>query len=121
MNRKKCNLGLAQDVPMLTDAEHDQVLDELRGFKREAYAYANEFGCSFNEAQKKVPLGQRALGLYEQITGQRLDDPAVLYSVRLSKWGGPCPQCGRAFATPRAKICIHCSYHLPAGELAGPA
>ena len=36
MTRPKCNLGWAQDVPMLSDDEFAKVMDELSSFKRKA-------------------------------------------------------------------------------------
>lgn len=104
---------------MLTDEEYEPIARALNDRVREIKAYRGEHRCSLAEAQNKVST--EAMDLYEQMTGCRLDHPEMLYAVRLSHYGRPCPECAKPFRTPRAKLCAECGHELPPGEVAGPA
>lgn len=106
------------DVPMLTDEEYEPLANVLTDRVREIQAYRQKHQCSLAEAQTKV--SSEAMDLYERVAGCRLDHPEMLYAVRLSDYGRPCPKCGKPFRTPQAKLCAECGYELPPGEMAGP-
>ena len=110
---------LKREVPLLTDEEYEPINRALRDGHRQILVYRRKHGCSVEEA--KIGARQGALELYERVTGWRLERPDMLYHVKLSAYGRPCPECGNPFRTPRAKLCAECGYELPPGETAGPA
>jgi len=119
MPRTLYSYRVGKEVPLLTDAEYEPVALALTGRMQKISAYRKQHGCSLEEARARP--SSKAMDLYEQITGYRLDHPDMIHAVRLSDYGHPCPECGKPFRTPRAKLCAECGYELPPGEVAGPA
>lgn len=119
MPRTLYSYQIGKKVPLLTDEEYEPVARALTNRIREIQAYRKEHGCSIEEARPNV--SSEAMDLYERMTGYRLDHPEMLFAVRLSSYGRPCPECAKPFRTPRAKLCAECGYELPTGEQAGPA
>jgi hypothetical protein len=110
---------LKREVPLLTDEEFRPIGQRLTRVIERIKAYRQEHGVSLAEANLRAC--DDAVDLYERMTGVRLDNWQQLYSIQLSKYGRPCPQCDKPFRTPRAKMCIECGFTLPTGEVAGPA
>lgn len=119
MPRTLYSYQLRKEAPLLTDAEYEPVARALDDRVRQIKAYRKEHKCSLEEASAKA--SSEAMDLYEQMTSCRLDHPDMLYAVRLSSYGRPCPECAKPFRTPRAKLCAECGHELPPGEMAGPA
>jgi DNA repair exonuclease SbcCD ATPase subunit len=110
---------LKREVPLLTDDEYRPIGEALSHRIKEIKEYRQKNGVSLEEA--RANSSDRALDLYEGLTGVRLAHPDELYWVQLSGYGRPCPQCSRPFRTPLAKFCAECGFELPPGEMAGPA
>lgn len=110
---------LKREVPLLTDEEYRPIGEALSDRLKEIKEYRGQKGGSIAEAAQNA--SNEALDLYEHLTGVRLSHPDELYSVELSRYGRPCPQCSRPFRTPIAKFCAECGFELPPGEVAGPA
>jgi len=111
---------IRKTVPLLDEDEWQEVEGLIKSRSGFIMAYKKETGCSLEDARKYEPRGQEALERYFQICGQRLDHPAELYGVRLSRLGAVCPSCDKPLRTPKAKMCVECGYELPEGEVAGP-
>jgi hypothetical protein len=110
---------LKKAVPLLGEEDWAKVSMLLNGRMEWIKKHRQETGCSLEEAVRDEPRGQSALDLYESLTGWRLAHPHELYAVRRSDYGALCPECGKPFRTPRARICAECGYTLPGGEIAG--
>lgn len=119
MPRTLHSYRIGKEVPLLTDAEYEPVAQALTGRKQQISAYRKQHGCSLEDARARS--SSKAMELYERMTGCRLDHPDMLYAVRLSDYGRPCPNCAKPFRTPQAKLCAECGHELPSGEVAGPA
>lgn len=111
---------VGREAALLTDAEWTEIAPLLEGRIRKIAEYRRTQGVSLNDARRDEPFGQQALDLYQQFTGDRLDHPDELFAVRLARYGAICPQCGKPFRTPKAKLCAACGFHLPEGKVAGP-
>ncbi len=95
------------DVPMLTDDEWELVAPHLKNVSEEIRTYRAKTGQSLADA-KKFGYGDRALEIYEKITGVKETNPNVLWHHRVSAFGPPCQACGKPLRTPRAKFCAAC-------------
>lgn len=120
MPRTEYTFRLQMSVPLLTEDEWQEVRDLLKdrvlGMKE--HLRANQ--CSLSEAAQNELIGQRALARYEELTGYKLNHPDQLWAVRMSLYGELCPNCGKPFRTPSARMCAECGYALPNGMVAGP-
>ena len=120
MAEKHYNFKIGKPVPLLNEAEwfciEPLLLNRIRAIKE----YRQQHGATIAEAAANEPAGKSALALYAQLTGEELDHPDQLWSVRMSAFGAPCPSCKRPFRTPKARLCAECGFELPAGKLAGP-
>lgn len=76
------------DIPMLTEAEWAVVSPELANGVEQIKAYRERHHCSLAEARANG-YGQKALDLYEKITGFRETNPDALFHHRLSQAGWP--------------------------------
>ena len=47
---------------------------------------------------------------YEMFTGYQETNPNAVRHHLVSKYGPPCPQCGKALRTPTARICPVCDW-----------
>jgi len=111
---------LKRKIPLLNEEQWRPISTILTTRRLDSImAYAKKTKCSLDEARKSEPLGQKALRLYHEISGQCLDHPDHLYAVQMSKYGRPCPECKKPFRTPRAKLCVECGFELPDGQTAG--
>jgi len=63
---------------------------------------------------------QPAFEKYTALTGDHVENFAILHKLRLSQYGALCSACKKPFRTPRAKLCAECGYRLPQGKRAGP-
>ena len=79
------------EVPMLTDAEWEIVRQHLA---IKLGAYATHY--------------QRALEIYEQLTGFKETNPQALWHHRIGLLGPPCHVCGIPLRTPEASYCAAC-------------
>ena len=120
MPRKLYSYRLGRVVPMLTDAEFEAVNVHLSKLVSDIKAYRRERGCSLKDARKSAEASSRAMDVYEELTGSRLDTIDQLYAVQASRYGRPCPACSKPFRTPNACFCAECGFALPEGETAGP-
>jgi ATP phosphoribosyltransferase regulatory subunit HisZ len=93
---------------MLTEEEWQVVSPHLGNAIEQIKRYREEHGCSLAEATAKG-LGQRALEMYEEITGFKETNPNALFHHRLSMYGPPCHVCGKPLRTPQARYCAMCS------------
>lgn len=107
-------------VPLLGEEDWAKIAALLEDRGIGIRKYLQETSCSLEEAVREEPRGQRALALYERLTGCRLDHPGELFAVRRSYYGALCPECGKPFRTPRARFCAECGYTLPGDQRAGP-
>ncbi|MCG8563408.1 MAG: hypothetical protein MI824_26755 [Hyphomicrobiales bacterium] len=110
---KKC-------VPLLTEAEFKSITPHLQSYLNEMRKYKRTRGWPAEAARAYQDAGEKAMDAYEEIAGERLDHPEQLFTVRLAHFGRLCPECGKPFRTPHAKLCAECGYALPDGEVAGP-
>jgi hypothetical protein len=110
---------LRRELPLLADEEYHPIEQALASRIEGIKEYRLQHGVSLEEAKRHAC--DDALDYYERLTGVRLSDPDELYWVQLSRYGRTCPQCGKPFRTPRAKLCVECGLELPHGEIAGPA
>lgn len=108
-----------EEVPLLTEEEFAPIAEILDDFPQKIAAMAEERNCTLQEAE--TLLGQPAFEHYKMLTGIGIYRMLDFYTLRLSSYGRPCPNCGRPFRTPKAKFCAECGHTLPAGEVAGPA
>lgn len=120
MSRTEYVFRLRKSIPLLSEAEWANIGPLLYNRIENIKKFRGDTQCSIREAQQNEPRGQRALDLYEALTGYRLDHPDELWAVRISDYGSLCPNCQKPFRTPRAKMCAECGYTLPEGTLAGP-
>ena len=110
---------LKRELPLLSDEEYHLIGQALASRIKGINEYRLQHDVSLAEAKRHAC--DDALDYYERLTGVRLSDADELYWVRLSRYGRICPQCGKPFRTPRAKLCAECGLELPQGEIAGPA
>ena len=94
------------DIPMLTEEEWQ--VSYLANAVEQIKTYRELHGCSLAEANRKG-FGERALAVYEQITGFKETNPNALFHHRLSVYGPPCHACGKPLRTPQARYCAMCS------------
>ncbi len=52
---------------------------------------------------------------YEMFTGYEETNPNAVRHHLVSKYGPPCPQCGKALRTPTARICPSCDWSQDSG------
>jgi hypothetical protein len=107
------------EVPLLSDDEYRPIAHALAQRMAAIRSYRLQHNVTLEEARRCA--NSDALDYYERLTGIRLAHPEELYAVRLSDYGRPCPQCGKPFRTPKAKLCAECGFALPPGEVAGAA
>ena len=107
---------MRRDVAMLTASEEQSLWPHLQGVARRIKAEMDNRGVGMEEVQRHV--FQKAMTVYSDLTGERLEHWQQLYCVAMSAYGPPCPECGRPFRTPRAKLCAECGFELPAGSIA---
>lgn len=110
---------LRRELPLLSDEEYHPIEQALTRRVEGIKEYRRQHGVSVEEAKRHSC--DDALDHYERLTGIRLFDADELYWVQLSRYGRICPQCGKPFRTPKAKLCAECGLELPQGEFAGPA
>ena len=104
------------ELPMLDEAEWEQVSPLLTNGIEQIKRYRELHSCGLAEATEKG-FGQAALKLYESITRFQETNPNALFHHRLSMYGPPCHACGKPLRTPQARFCAMCS----APRLAEPA
>lgn len=109
---------LRRELPLLSDDEYRPIAQALANRIEGIKAHMQKHGVSLEEARRHSC--DDALDHYERLTGIRLSHPDELYCVQLSTYGRICPECGKPFRTPQAKLCAECGLQLPAGEIAGP-
>lgn len=105
---------------MLSDEEFAPIGKALENRIERMRAYRRTYPQA-SLAEAALHCCDDALDQYEQISGVRLAHPDELAWVRLARYGRPCPDCGKLFRTPRAKLCVECGFELPEGKFAGPA
>ena len=105
---------LKRELPLLSDEEYHPIEQALAGRVKRIKEYRLQHNVSLEDA--KQHSCDDTLEYYEDLTGFRLSDADELYWVRLSRYGWICPQCGKPFRTPRAKLCAECGLELPQGE-----
>lgn len=111
---------LKRRLPMLSDEEFGPIDAALRNRIERMQQYRRTHPhSSLTEAAEHCC--DDALDFYEKLSGVRLARPDDLYWVQLSRYGRLCPNCGKPFRTPRAKLCVECGFELPEGERAGAA
>jgi hypothetical protein len=92
---------------MLTEAEWAVVSPELANGVEQIKAYREKHHCSLAEARTNG-FGQKALELYEKITGFKETNPNALFHHRLSIYGPSCGTCHKPLRTPQATSCAAC-------------
>ena len=92
---------------MLTEAEWEIVSSELANGVEQIKAYREKHHCSLAEARAKG-FGQKALALYENMTGFRETNPDALFHHRLSIYGPSCRTCHKPLRTQQATSCAAC-------------
>jgi hypothetical protein len=95
------------DVPMLEDAEWEQVVPHLENAVAQIKDFRKVHNVSLAEAQRHG-YGQSALERYHEITGFRETNANALWHHRISQFGPPCSSCCRPLRTPRARFCAEC-------------
>lgn len=110
---------IGREAGLLNDEEWEQISPLLENRTRRIVRYRRQTGLSLEAAKKNEPFGRAALDRYEALTGIRLDQPELLWGLRMRDYGALCPSCSRPFRTPRAKMCAECGYRLPDGMIAG--
>ena len=95
------------NIPMLTEEEYASISPHLTNAVQQVKAYREEHQCSLTEANNKG-FGQRALAVYEQLTGFKETNVNALFHHRLGIYGPPCHSCGKPLRTPRASYCPMC-------------
>jgi hypothetical protein len=95
------------DIPMLDDEEWTLVAPYLSNAVEQIKRYRQEHGVSLAEANRRG-YGQRALQIYEELTGFAETNPDALWHHRASLFGAPCADCGNPLRTPSASYCAEC-------------
>jgi len=92
---------------MLDETEWSIVAPHLSHGIEQIKQYRRDHNASITEARQRG-YGQEALASYFKITGFEEIDADVLWHHRLSRFGLPCPTCGKLLRTPNAKFCAEC-------------
>jgi hypothetical protein len=98
------------DVPMLDDAEWEQVVPHLKNAIAQIKDYRRAQNASLAEA-KDHGYGQGALERYRHITGFRETNVNALWHHRVSQFGPPCSSCGRPLRTTGARFVPNVGRH----------
>ena len=107
-------------IPLLSEEDYKIVAVHLSNRIDDIMSYRKKHNCSLQEASINSDGGQKALIAFEKITGVRLMHPDEIYIARSALYGRQCPDCGKPFRTPRAKLCAECGLILSDGKTAGP-
>jgi hypothetical protein len=97
------------EIPMLEESEWEAVAPLLANPIQQIKEYRLVHGVSLAEASEKG-FGQKALAVYEQLTGFRETNPKALWHHRVSLYGPKCSACGVPLRTPQATYCINCGW-----------
>jgi hypothetical protein len=95
------------DVPMLDDAEWEQVVPHLMDAIARIKDYRQMHSSALFDVQNQG-FGRDALEKYHEITGFTETNVNALWHHRVSQFGPPCSSCGRPLRTPRASFCAEC-------------
>lgn len=80
------------DIPMLDEDEWGRVAPHLSNAIEQMKRYRQEHGVSLAEANQGG-YGQRALQMYEELTGVAETNPDAPWHHRASLYGPPCASC----------------------------
>ena len=97
------------EIPMLLEAEWQEVVPLLGNAIGDLKQFREEHGVSLAEAQKSA-LGASALAKYEQLTGLHETNINAVWHHRASLYGPPCKSCGKPLRTPVASHCAECGH-----------
>ena len=95
------------EIPMLDEAEWDEVFPRLQNAIAEIEKYRHAHGVALAEAKERG-YGRGALERYHELTGFRETNVNALWHHRLALFGPICSSCGKPLRTPRAKFCAEC-------------
>ena len=102
-------------VPMMTDAEWEEVEPLLRSDIERVKSYRGEHpGVGVEQALSD--LRHDACERYYEMTGYRESNPNALWHHHLSHYGPECEGCGYLLRTPEAGHCAHCGLELEGGD-----
>jgi hypothetical protein len=108
------------ELPMLNEAEWEQIARHLTNAIEQIKQYRQAHGVSIQEAMA-AGYGQEALALYYKMTGFRETNLDALWHHRASLLGPPCHKCGKPLRTPQAQHCAECGASRPNFSSSGRA
>ena len=95
-------------IPMLEDHEWVKIQEALKegleSVKREQHVQKKKL----NQVEPLELRFQKALELYERITGFKETNHNALWHHRVSLYGPPCEKCEKPLRTPKASLCAAC-------------
>ena len=107
-------------MPLLDEQEEKRIFELIkRDRETDSQDKCESVSLEESESLKHTPSELEAIALYQEWTGIRLNSVLEFYVLLGRNYGALCPECGKPFRTPRAKLCAACGYELPEGQLAG--
>ena len=94
-------------VPLLDDAEWEEIAPLLGNAIQDVKRYREETGVTLSEAIKPG-FGQAARTKFFELTGYEETNANAIWHHRRSIFGPPCSSCGQLLRTPQARFCAHC-------------
>lgn len=95
-------------LPMLDEKEWEIIEPALRSAISDFQQHRKTHEDTLAEAMKHGVFGERALKLYQELTGFHETNVNALWHHRLSDYGPPCKKCEKPLRTPRARLCAAC-------------
>lgn len=109
MNIEYC-WRVEKELPMLNEAEWQQLSPLLTDTMKKIKAYRAEHGCDIPTA--RANCSPEAVAKFEELTGYKNMGYDVMFYLRRSSYGPKCNRCGKLFRTPQAKLCAACGQTL---------
>ena len=94
---------------MLNEAEWEQLYPLLSSFVSDIKRYREYNGASIEQVTAAT-ASDPALERYFELTGFKETNINALWHHRISRYGDPCPQCGKPLRTHVARMCPECGW-----------
>ncbi len=95
-------------IPMLDEKEWAEIIEPALALATSDLQQRRvTHGETLPEAMKNG-FGERALKLYQELTGFHETNVNAIRHHRLSFYGPPCKKCKKPLRTPEAKLCAAC-------------
>lgn len=97
----------AMDIPMLDEAEWEQLYPFLLDTVARIQAFRQAHNASLKEAIQGTHF-EEALAKYRELTGFTETNVNALWHHRAAEFGPPCAACAKPLRTPNARHCAEC-------------